>query len=262
MRVAYAVVCVWMTACALLTDLGELSGPSDGTTDAPSETSVSDVVEAGGDVARTSPCTAVHTFCDDFDDDAGLGAKWDGVLTGSGPLALSSAEVVTLPRSLQATGTVDGKTALVKNLPASNHTHIEFDLLIQAPQTTTGTEVDFITIEILQPPSPWGYADLGFSRQGGTCVLEEYESPTDGGVATRQDVSINETFGAWRHVALDLTFSTQKLAVTIDGTAITTMTFAQQLVISPLGIAVGAPFVANTSGAWNVFIDDFVVDQN
>ena len=134
--------------------------------------------------------------------------------------------------------------------------------MIQAPQTTTGTEVDFITIEILQPPSPWGYADLGFSRNGGTCVLEEYESPTDGGVATRQDVSINETFAVWRHVALDLTFSKKTLAVTIDGTPIETMTFAQPLVASPLGISVGAPFVTNASAAWNVFVDNFVVDQN
>ncbi len=40
------------------------------------------------------------------------------------------------------------------------------------------------------------------------------------------------------------------------------MTFAEHLDASPLGISIGAPFVSATSGTWNVFVDDFVVDQN
>ncbi len=248
--------------CSLLTNLDALSGGGDAS-DAAGDVLGDVLGDASGDGsdAKTSPCTAVHSFCDDFDHGA-LGATWDGVVVQSGPLVYSTSNEITPPNSLEATGNATGSpTELVKNFPSADHTHVEFDLMIQNPAVVQNAEVDFITIEATQPPSGIGFADLTFSRLGGTSNLGEYASPVDGGVAARQDLAISEAFGGWRHVALDLVFSAQTLELRIDGTLVQTLHFNPALTASPLKVSVGAAYVSGTSGDWDVFVDDFVVDQ-
>lgn len=264
------IVAAALAGCSALTDLGDLTTgdaaaadvvvSDTGAPETSAEASMDAASDGGADV-KTSPCGAVHAFCDDFDHGA-LGATWDSVVVQSGPLVYSTSNVITPPHALQATANTNGSpTNLVKNFPAADHTHVELDLMIQSPSVVQNAEVDFITIEETQPPSGFGFADLTFARNAGTSDLGQYASPLDGGVATRQDLAINEAFGAWRHVVLDLVFSTQTLEVRIDGTLVQTLHFVPSLGPSPLQIAVGAAFVNNTSGDWNVFVDDFVVDQ-
>jgi hypothetical protein len=253
-------------ACGLFPDVGTLE--ADGS--AGDVTNGKDVVvipsDGGGDGGDAgfglSPCTTTHTFCDDFDQGS-LGAIWDQVATQSGPLVFSTTNFVTPPHALQAPATSAGSpSSLAKMIASANHVHVAFDAMVQAPSNTSQTEVDFATIELQKPPTGFGFCNIGVARVGGGTVVQQYASPLDAGSASVLDRNSTETFATWRHVEMDLVFSTQTFNLRIDGTVVATFTLNPAVPQTSTFISVGASYVANTHADWAVFIDNVVVDTN
>lgn len=249
-----------VAACALFPDLSSLGEGSADASDV-SAPDVSDAPDGASDAgfdAPSSPCNAPHLFCDDFDHGA-LGATWDDKIVQSGPLVLSP-QAVTPPYSLEATATSSGsESSLGKFVPAADHTHIEFDVLVVAPTTVQNTELDIVDIVVDAPPPTYTHADFDLQRSQGASVLEEYLNGADGG--TGQDIPVTDTFSTWRHVALDLDFPAQTLALAIDGQSVTAISLSPTVPKSSLSIYFGVGYVDGLNGDWNVLIDNVVIDQ-
>jgi hypothetical protein len=266
---------VWLVAflgaaaCGLFPDTSSLSGGDAGAADATTDVGVADAEAGTSDApsdapsdALVSPCSAAHTFCDDFDQTA-LGATWDEKILLSGPLALTSAKVVSPPNALQATAAAKGgdETALGKAFPAANHTHVELDLLVASPANVTGTEVDVVDFVLDTPASGFAYGNFNLQRWQGITQLEEYMEPGDGGTSAGQDLQASETFSTWRHVALDLDFTNQTFAVAVDGMPVTSFAMNPPVAKTGFSMYVGVGYVGNANADWNVYVDNVVVDQ-
>jgi hypothetical protein len=267
-RLLIASFAVCACACGLFPDLSTLSADAGDAGDASNDSTVDAArdtgSDAGGDAsadARPSPCTATHLFCDDFDQGA-LGAKWDSVHMTSGPLVLSTTNVVTPPNALEATASTssDTESMLTKHFPSANHTHVELDAFVVNPSDTSNTEIDFVSFDISTPPSPYTYANLNLQRWQAAALLEQYAQTPDAGNAS-VDMPVAQTFNTWTHVTLDIDFGAQTYALALDGVPVTQVAFAPQLPQSAFDFSVGVAYTSGSSAEWNIFIDNVVVDQ-
>jgi hypothetical protein len=257
-------------ACGLFPDVSELTHSSDAggddvvqsdaaKTDAGADSAIVD--GASGDGA--SPCSSQHVFCDDFDD-GGLGATWDDKYETVGPLSLSTAFAVSQPRSLfaSAPGTASGdESALGKKLPVANHTHVELDVYVTSPTNVTNTEVDLV--DLILTPLPLGTAQANFNlqRYEFTSQIEQYVLLSDGG-SPGDIVPFNESFSSWRHVTLDVDFVGQKFSATVDGKSVASISMNPQIAKTGLELYTGIGYIEVAHGAWGVYVDNVVVDQN
>jgi hypothetical protein len=273
-----AVFLLLMTAsCGLFPDLGGLTDEDAGGKDAPGDAVVltdggkpetapptdggpPPPSDSGADVTKPpSPCASAHVFCDDFDQEDANFSKWDTIF-GKSSLSLTSTNAVTQPNALEAAvGTVT-EAALEKQLPSANHTHIEFDLAIQAPTATTGTELDVIALDINSPPTGYSYAEVNLQRYGSSSLLQQYLE-VDGAAGPTQNATFTEPFTTRRHVALDIDFSGSKYTCSVDGTNVASITLNPALTQSAMILIVGVSYLSSKQASWNVFIDDVVVDQ-
>ena len=237
---AWSLAIAGIAGCGLFPDLSSFDTPSDA-------------------ASETKTGCGVHTFCDDFDHGP-LGATWDGVLTSSGPLVLSTTNVITPPNALQATAIPDGgQSALSKTLISGDNVHIGFEVMVQAPSDTSSTQVDIVTLKMNLAPTGYQFVDFGLSRFLDATRLQQYALPNSG-AAISQDILVNEAFASWRHVDFVLAFSTQKLELYIDGTLTTTLDLNPPVPKTSTFVTVGVADTVTPQADWNVFIDDFVVD--
>lgn len=270
---SFGVFVVAASACGLFPDLSPLtsedaSTPADAKSDVvptgdaksdapiPNDAGTGDAADAAD--AFVSPCTAQHTFCDDFD--GPFGAKWDTSEIMSGPLGGSTNAVSG--SSLKAVAIPNGNgddSALLKHFGSATHTHIEFDALVQSPATTTGDEVDLIGLTVDSAPAPYTFGVLDMMRYEDSSQIEEYCDNPD--ASTGQDLAFTETFASWRHVALDINFGTQKFTVSINGTQVQHIDLTPSFSATGYTVYLGVAFTS-TNDTWTVFIDNFVLDQN
>jgi len=247
-------------ACGLFPDVSPLE--SDAGVEAGVDANGSDArADAPIDAAEasTSPCDAQHTFCDDFDTGA-LGAKWDSTDVESGPMMLATT-AVSPPYSLEAQTSSSGETtALVKHFDAANHTHVEFDALVQTPGNVSNTEVDLFSMVFDDAPAPYNFAVVDFQRWEGESQIEEYVEAPDGGSAG-QDLPFTEIFASWHHVALDFDFTQQSFTAAVDGVVVQAMSLDPTIPETGYSVSLGVAYVNDKDG-WSVFIDNFTLDQS
>jgi len=242
-----------VTGACFFPDVSTLSGDSGGPSDA--QTS-----ESAPDASTTpSPCTASHTFCDDFDEPS-LGTLWSGQQTPSGTLAFSTS-AVTPPHSLQATvlaDTNDNGAFLYERFTNVTRLHVELDAMVVAALPTANSQVDLVDIEVT-PPSGGTFAVVDLQRWQDGSALEQYVAFADGG-SSDQSPDFAETFSSWRHVALDVDFGAETFVATIDGTVAQTIDFTPSLPQGDVQVDVGVPYAESLSGDWQVFVDDVAID--
>ncbi|HEY1954001.1 MAG TPA: hypothetical protein VGH28_00265 [Polyangiaceae bacterium] len=264
-RVAAGLICIGFAAC-FFPDLGALSGNDagpDGASDATANDAAVNDAAMNDASADAGPCAAQHVFCDDFDDGP-LGAKWDSpYLTDGGALGLTTVHAVTAPSALAATAaqtgpSVEGEAELQKLLPAADHTRVQADVTVAAGASVS--ELDMIALIPKPPPPGSDYADFDIQLGKTTGYLEQYVHDTDGGESS-QDLAVDASFAATRHVVLDVDFPSQTYALAIDGVPIQTMTLNPPMPKSPLELDVGIAYIESSQGTWTVFVDDVVVDQ-
>jgi hypothetical protein len=256
---AFGVMCA--AAACLFPDVSDLEHPFETpdatTTDAGVDAKLDGTTTSDASDAAVSPCTSQHTFCDDFDHGA-LGGAWDSKQTSSG-LALSSS-AVTAPFALEATASNGDAPALVKHFDGANHTHVEFDAMVQSTGDVSNIEVDLVSFIMDDSPDPYDFTVLDMMRWQGESQIEQYLEQADGG-STGQDLAFAETFASWHHLALDFDFSKQTFTAAVDGVPVQSISLAPTLGETGYTVYLGVAYSDTTSSPWKIFIDDFTLDQ-
>jgi hypothetical protein len=264
-----------VSACGLFPDLGALTsdagGGSDATSDVttPSDATPADVTkdvtlldappsDAGLDV-KTSPCTAKHTFCDDFDKGT-LGATWDYTNNGGGGTLSQTTSSVTAPYALQAQVPGGGGhpyAMLQKYFPASAHVHFECDIMIVGSQSSQ-MEIDYFDFAFV--PTGYTYGDFNLERLNPGGTSEEISKANGADADIYNDDDITEELTSWKHLVADVDYTKSTFTVVVDGVTIDAMSMTPPLVSAQSTMGVGITYAASLSATWSVLVDNVVVD--
>jgi hypothetical protein len=206
----------------------------------------------------TSSCDA--GFCDDFDDDAPLGARWTKVVVNGGAtLELETADTKTPPRAVRASSDAGVASAyagafLQKNLGRGTSLACELDLRVVAGPRTDKIEILHVTTA--GPPvraeEIWFSLDVRTGSLAG--ALREDQGYADGGCGC--PVAATRLYFApppdrWVHV----TFTTDFHVVTLlyDGTTVASGPMGGLLPNTDIVVDLGAMF---EDGHGEILFDD------
>jgi hypothetical protein len=263
-------------ACTLLVDTGGLSSAG-----ADASSNDGDVIPmvpgaeggSGSDAAAndaaandgataSSVCTAVHTFCDDFDTgDTNLLTRWGELNTAAGPLDLDTTRSKSPPRSLRMnvmpeTGVMDshvGKTIDVK----SGTGRVELDLFVPAPGGSYA-EVDPIGIVLTPTPAGYDFHGLYLLILPGGNQLQYFASKKSGNLDNRAPVKV--TTDAWHHIVMTFSYTASPTGtMTIDGDAEATVAMGSPTP-TKLDLQLGASYANNVTATWSLGFDNVVID--
>jgi hypothetical protein len=258
-------IAVGLTACSLLVDTSDLAGGSassdasaDATIGAPGDGSPA--LDAGrddsGDAAKSS-CGAVHVFCDDFDQGT-LGATWDLLLMGAGPITLDTMLSTSPPRSMRV-GVIgaagDRDSSLKKKVTGGPTFHASADFRHEGTGSTG--DVDVITVALDPPPAPFVmYAVTAFMASG-QLMGQVKVLRNDGGPEVDIRAALNQSVSSFRRLTVEIATPTQ-MRILVDGAPVLVKDVPTATGVKAT-ISVGAPF-ADTVNPLTFNFDDVVID--
>ena len=152
------------------------------------------------------------------------------------------------------------KRARSSNTSTLRITRTSSRALVQAPSDPTNAEVDLIDFQLDSEPSPYNFGVLDVMRYENESQIEQYLQSDDAG-NTGQDLAFAELFTAYHHIGIDIDFSNQTFDVSVDGVPEQSLSFSPNLAECGFTVYLGVGY-PDTTNPWNVFIDNFVLDQN
>ena len=215
-----------------------------------------------------SPCAAVHTFCDDFDDAGADPARWDGIDTRAGAVTLDDTLAITKPRSLRVTLEArQGITgsSLTKNVdlrPGTTSALLEFDYRADFPAPPWSfTEIDPLVLRIQPAPAGAKYQQFGFVVYPTGARFEYFGELLDGG-SVFDDRNVALAYTGWHHVAVALALGGGNVEgkLYLDGIETSTLAYATSA-MGRLEILIGTPFVRESNVPVTFRYDNVVVDS-
>lgn len=224
--------------------------------------------DAGDASSPPSPCAAVHTFCDDFDDAGAAPARWDGIDTRAGAVTLDDSLAITKPRSLRVTlearQGISG-SSLAKNVdlrPGTTSALLEFDYRADFPAPPWSfSEIDPLVLRIQPAPAGAKYQQFGFVVYPTGARFEYYGELLDGG-SVFGDKNVSLAYTGWHHVAITLALGGGNVEgkLFLDGVESATLAYATSA-MGRLEILVGTPFVRDSNVPVTFRYDNVVVDS-
>lgn len=215
-----------------------------------------------------SPCAAVHTFCDDFDDAGADPARWDGIDTRAGAVTLDDAIALTKPRSLRVTlearQGISG-SSLTKNVdlrPGTTRATLELDYRADFPAPPWSfTEIDPLVLRIQPAPSGAKYQQFGFVLYPTGARFEYFGELLDGG-SVFDDRNVSVAYTGWHHLAIALSLGDGNVEgkLFLDGVETSTLAYATSA-MGRLEILIGTPFVRDSNVPVTFRYDNVVVDS-
>lgn len=194
-------------------------------------------------------------FCDSFDEGT-LGARWELVQSGAGPLTLDTAASLSAPRSLLASvvgGPPYRSSFLGKKVPAFSHVWIEVQIRVDARDPA---DVTAVSISPKAACCAEYVADFVFYTSANP-RLNGFIRVVDGGTPTYlSSVAPAYNFASWRLVRVDM-WNTGRAVLSVDSSEAAIVQLPPTT-FSEGQVRIGAPYttgVASTSG-WKVRHDD------
>lgn len=224
--------------------------------------------DAGDASSPPSPCVAVHTFCDDFDDAGADPARWDGIDTRAGAVTLDDSLATSKPRSLRITmETRQGisGSSLTKNVDLRTGTTsatLAFDYRADFPAPPWSfSEIDPLVLRILPAPAGAKYQQFGFVVYPTGARFEYFGELLDGG-SVFGDKNVSLAYTGWHHVAVVLALGGGNVEgkLFLDGVEAATLAYATSA-MGRLEISIGAPFVRESNVPVTFRYDNVVVDS-
>lgn len=228
--------------------------------------------DAGADAddssSPPSPCAAVHTFCDDFDDGGAEAARWDGIDTRAGAVTLDDTVSITKPRSLRVTlearPGITG-SSLTKNVdlrPGTTSALLEFDYRADFPAPPWSfREIDPVVVRIQPAPPGTKYQQFGFVVYPTGARFEYFGELLDGG-SLFDDRNVALAYTGWHHVAIAFTLGGGNVEgkLFLDGVESSKLAYATSA-MGRLELFVGAAFVRDSDVPVTLRYDNVVVDS-
>jgi hypothetical protein len=261
--VAAAALATLVAGCQLLFPLGRYDegtqddgGAGEASADAPA--SAGDGSSGGGFCAQH-----VATFCDDFDDDAGLPRAWGNVTQGQGSVSLDDQASLSPRRSLLGTlpaSTAAARTYLSMSFSVPNRIRVDLDLRVDAnDDQATGA-----LFAILLSPPPPGFDNMAaeLDIRTGLTLFTVDGDPADGGPSESTAKTIALTFATWQRVGLEITIGPPAVATLYGGKDTSEVLATLPMTTrapQEMELRVGLPFLQNGATSWRVRTDDVVV---
>lgn len=257
-----------LSACTLVVGTSGLHGGAEADAGPRAETTGPPIEGGARDASLddaptgTSPCAAPHAFCDDFDTGTlDLASRWDGLVTGGGPLGLDTARAKSPPRSLKASleGRGSERSAIAKTVAiVGGSARVELDFFVPSP-TGSFIEVDPIGVGLAPPPA--GFAFLGFYLviRGDETFVQFFGDRGGNNVDNRVTVVLAKN--AWHHLAFTFSYaqSPPQGSFSVDG-----LTYVVPMVAAPtpshVRIELGAPYADGIKVQWGLSFDNVVLD--
>jgi hypothetical protein len=238
-------------ACSLFVNLDGLSSSSDAGLDATMMESGMPT-DAGSDSPPVRTCDA--TFCDDFDDDAALGARWDGIGSNldAGTLVRDMSDFQSPPSSLLVLVNKGvpppGEISLYKSFAVKSRLIVRFDMKIEQ-LNSGGDELDPLIVTF--DPVPSGFDDYlilvsSYANNTDPVTLEVWAPLSEGGAIDRT-TPIPMSFGMWHNVVFDANFESNVLSASIDGAPPITLPMDMQTP-STVKLRLGCGYLSNANG--------------
>ncbi|MDB4938751.1 MAG: hypothetical protein JWP87_5723 [Labilithrix sp.] len=195
-----------------------------------------------------------HLFCAFFDG-VSPSAEWPTKHEDLGPLALDTQHYVSGPSSLRVVAGPDaaGRESYVeKTFPGAQRYRFSAMVKVETSNNPNG-EVDLVDFEL--DPAPAGFERYFFAliATNGGALSVQRQFPDD------VRALLDKTASTFVRAAFDVDLANGRLVVSIDGAI--KLDVAIPIVVSTgATLSVGLPFTGNTSGTYDVNIDDVTLD--
>jgi hypothetical protein len=240
---------------------------TDASTDGGAEAST--FTEAGGPVldaatdAPSTPCSAPHFFCEDFDGPSSW-PGWTRVEAAGSPIVADIQLFASPPASMHVTVNggflgSDHPSYLHRPFQPAQHIVVKANVAVSlsgSPDPTS--EIDVVTLE-LAPPTGFERYFVGLVLLASGGWILETEVATDETDNVRGREPIAPVGSGFTTVTLDLDLTAGSVRGAIGNTGVTTKVASAEGKGHDLKI--GAAWANNTTGSYAVNIDDVTLDQ-
>lgn len=236
------------------------AGPLEGGADAAADRATPDAgpsADADADAALQSPCATSHVFCTDFEEPDPR-AKWDDVSTSS--LCTVRAGAFECTAAVGQSDAVIWRRGL--SFPKGSGFRIELDLAITAPTSTSGYEIDPLTLDTAGGPGTSAYLTIPIYNS--RVVYEYARKLSDGGITyPALDLPLDRT-GGWHHVAMTtrpaIGGQSASSSIAVDGVVVGAHLLDLSGGMPGATLRIGLAYLSAAPSA-TVRIDNVVVDE-
>lgn len=223
------------------------------------------LADAGADAPvppPASPCVGTSLFCDDFDRDAALDARWT-VRTAAGPVELDEALAVSPPRAVKVQivpGAGNRNSGIERAIDVSGNVRVTADVRVDFANGSFG-EIDPLIVGVGPSAAGVDYQVFAIAIYPDRVQFEAYRSYVDGANYVSSE-PVGARDGVFHKISIAFRSSSTSTAATlaIDGVDVSTRTLETEAPRT-LYLQLGAPYTNAADMAATIRVDNVVVDK-